>query len=121
MKPSEESRSLQMKRTVDYDWKLAEFMARNAMHNTTDLASHLRDRDITLSASQIYRLVTQRPERISLPILSALCDIFSCTPAELIAVRAEDEKPVPRVVNEGVIDLNSRVRPRRARVVPDDR
>ncbi|MCS5721848.1 helix-turn-helix transcriptional regulator [Herbiconiux sp. CPCC 203407] len=85
-----------MTRAVDYQWHLAELMARNAMHNTTDLASHLTERGITLSASQVYRLVTNRPERISLPILSALCDIFHCTPAELITVAAENAKPLRR-------------------------
>ncbi|GAA2246429.1 helix-turn-helix transcriptional regulator [Herbiconiux moechotypicola] len=107
-------------RAVDYQWHLTELMARNAMHNTTDLASHLTERGITLSASQVYRLVTNRPERISLPILSALCDIFGCTPAELITVTAENAKPTKKIVNSEVIDLNTQVRPRRARVVSDD-
>ena len=107
------------RRTVDYTWHLAELMARNAMHNSTDLASHLVERGITLSASQVYRLVTSRPERISLPILSALCDIFGCTPAELITVHADDLKPVKKVANT-VIDLNTQARPRRARVIRDE-
>ena len=109
-----------MKRTVDYTWHLAELMARNAMHNTTDLASHLQERDINLSASQIYRLVTNRPERISLPILAALCDIFNCTATELIEVTATDAIAQPRAVNDSVIDLNTQARPRRARVIPDE-
>jgi DNA-binding Xre family transcriptional regulator len=107
-------------RAVDYQWHLAELMARNAMHNTTDLASHLTERGIILSASQVYRLVTNRPERISLPILSALCDIFGCTPAELITVTAENAKPAKKIVNSQVSDLNTQARPRRARVVRDD-
>lgn len=107
------------RRTVDYSWHLAELMARNAMHNSTDLASHLIERGITLSASQVYRLVTNRPERISLPILSALCDIFGCTPAELITVEAIAAKPARKVAN-AVIDLNTQARPRRARVIRDD-
>lgn len=107
------------KRTVDYEWHLAELMARNAMHNTTDLASHLTERGITLSASQVYRLLTNRPERISLTILSALCDIFGCTAAELITVTVDDVKPSKKVVNSSVIDLNTQARPRRARVIRD--
>lgn len=108
------------KRDVNYDWHLPELMARNAMHNTTDLASHLAARGITLSASQVYRLVTNRPERISLPILSALCDIFGCSPAELITVTADDVKPVKKTANAAVIDLNTQARPRRARIIRDD-
>lgn len=108
-----------MKRTVSYEWTLAELMARNGMHNTTDLASHLKERDINLSPSQVYRLVTQRPERISLQILAALCDIFHCTPADLVVTHAADNQ-IKKAVNAPVIDLNSQVRPRRARVHIDD-
>ncbi|MHB8379680.1 MAG: helix-turn-helix domain-containing protein [Acidimicrobiales bacterium] len=109
-----------MKRVVTYEWKLAEFMARNGMHNSTDLASHLRERDINLSASQIYRLVTQQPERLSLPILAALCDIFNCTAADLLVVNAQDQQTRRRTAGGGV-DLNNQARPRRARVIDNER
>ncbi|MGD9430818.1 helix-turn-helix domain-containing protein [Arthrobacter russicus] len=75
-----------------------------------------------MSAAQTWRLVTQRPERISLPVLAALCDVFHCSPAELITVTAHDAI-VPKAVNK-VVDLNataSRARPRRARVIRDER
>jgi hypothetical protein len=39
---------------------------------------------------QVWRLVTQTPERLSLPVLAALCDIFAVTPAQPIATRAEN-------------------------------
>lgn len=110
-----------MQRATDYAWNLAELMARNAMHNSTDLAPHLANRGIALSSAQIWRLVTQRPERLSLPLLAALCDIFHCTPAELITVTAHDAA-VKKAVNQ-VVDLNataSHARPRRARVIHDD-
>ena len=35
------------------------------------------------------RLVVGTPERLSLPTLTALCDILSCTPNDLIEVAAE--------------------------------
>jgi hypothetical protein len=50
----------------------------------------LRDRGIDLSASQIHRLVSGTPERLSLQVLSALCDILGCTPADLVATTAEN-------------------------------
>ncbi len=65
----------QMKRDVDYTWRLAEVMARAGMHNSTDVAPLLRERGIDLSASQVYRVITQRPERVSLKLLAALTDI----------------------------------------------
>jgi DNA-binding Xre family transcriptional regulator len=49
----------------------------------------LRDRGINLSDTQIYRLVTGTPERISLGVLVALCDIFDCSPADLIELKVE--------------------------------
>jgi DNA-binding Xre family transcriptional regulator len=107
-----------MKREISYEWRLSELMARNAMHNTTDLASHLRERGIELSSSQIYRLVTHRPERMSLQILAALCDIFNCSPNELIEVRAQEQLTQKRAV--GGVNLNNQARPRRARVIDDE-
>lgn len=51
------------------------------MHNSTDLRLLLRERGTEFSASQVYRLLTQRPERVSLMmVVAALCDIFSCGP-----------------------------------------
>ena len=54
------------------------------------LDTALAGRGITLSSVQVWRLVTQTPERLSLPVLAALCDIFDVTPAQLIATRAEN-------------------------------
>ena len=61
-----------MKREVDYHWHLAELMAREGLHNSSDLSAHLQQRGITLSPSQVYRLVTQRPERASLKIVAVV-------------------------------------------------
>ena len=40
-----------------------------------------------LSREQVYRLVTQSPQRLSMDTLAALCDILGCTPNDLIEVR----------------------------------
>jgi len=73
---------------LDYQWHLRQVMAARGMFSTTDLIEPLADRDITLSSSQVYRLVTDRPERLSLKILMALLDILDCTMDDLI-------EPVP--------------------------
>ena len=39
---------------------------------------------------QVWRLVTQTPERLSLPVLAALCDIFETDAAALIATTARN-------------------------------
>ncbi|RRQ26183.1 XRE family transcriptional regulator [Rhodococcus sp. Eu-32] len=111
-----------MKRTVDYTWRLAELMAANGMHNSTDLIPRLLERGIDLSRPQVYRLVTQRPERVSLQMLAALCDIFGCGVDDLVAVTAADarkKKAVSSTSSPNVVELNRTVRPRRARVIRD--
>ena len=67
-----------MKREVDYTWRLAELMAAHGMHNSTDLIPRLAERGIQLSRPQVYRVVHQRPERVSLQLMAALCDILGC-------------------------------------------
>lgn len=107
-----------MKRQADYEWHLREVMAARGIFITTDLVPRLADRGITLSVSQVHRLVTGTPERLSLPVLAALCDIFEVTPAQLIATRAENIPPRKAASGgEGVTDLNA-LRPRRAHLKP---
>ena len=69
---------------LDYRWHLRKVMADRGMFSTTDLIPPLADRGITLSSSQVYRLVIERPERLSLKILMALLDILDCTMDDLI-------------------------------------
>ena len=79
-----------MKRQVDYTWRLAELMAARGMHNSTDLIPLLVERGIQLSRPQVYRVVHQRPERVSLQLIAALCDILSCGVDDLLGVTATD-------------------------------
>lgn len=110
-----------MKRQVSYQWRLREVMAEHGMFTATDLARPLAERGIALSSVQVWRLVTQSPERLSLPVLAALCDIFECTPADLIVTRAENAAPRRTATGEtagspdGVVPL----RPKRARIDPN--
>jgi DNA-binding Xre family transcriptional regulator len=73
-----------MARKLDYRWNLRQVMAAHGMFATTDLIDPLAARGITLSSSQVYRLVVERPERLSLKILMALLDILECTMDDLI-------------------------------------
>lgn len=74
-----------------FEWKLRELMALRGMFNTSDLIGPLADRGIHLSRSQVYRLVAESPERISLPMLLALIDILGCQLTDL----AEPGEPRP--------------------------
>ena len=114
-----------MKREVDYSWRLAELMAAHGMHNSTDLIPRLAERGIQLSRPQVYRVVHQRPERVSLQLMAALCDILGCGVQDLVTVTATDVRrrraaSGTTTAAPNVVELNKSVRPRRARVVTDD-
>jgi len=102
---------------LDYQWHLRQVMATRGMFSTTDLLGPLSERGIKLSSSQVYRLVVDRPERLSLKILMALLDILDCDMADLIepvAVARPARKTKVAGGGQGVGDL----RPRRARITP---
>jgi len=108
-----------MARKLDYRWYLRRIMAERGMFQTTDLIGPLSERDITLSSSQVYRLVTERPERLSLKILMALLDILECSMDDLIepvatpsATGRSKRAAGGTTAAEGVGDL----RPKRARI-----
>jgi DNA-binding Xre family transcriptional regulator len=105
-----------MARKLDYRWNLRQVMAVRGMFQTTDLAGPLAERQVRLSSSQVYRLVTERPERLSLKVLMALLDILDCSMEDLIEPTAA-AKPARKArtasgEEAGVGDL----RPRRARI-----
>lgn len=104
---------------LDYQWHLRQVMATRSMFSTTDLLEPLSQRGITLSSSQVYRLVVDRPERLSLKILMALLDILDCTMADLVEpVPAAGQMKKTKVVggDAGVGEL----RPKRARITRVD-
>jgi hypothetical protein len=66
---------------LDYRWHLREMMAQAGMHSTSAMGPLLADRGIRLSSSQVYRLVTEKPERLNLKVLMALglaFDLVGC-------------------------------------------
>jgi DNA-binding Xre family transcriptional regulator len=109
-----------MTRKLDYRWNLRQVMASRSMFQTTDLIGPLAERQIRLSSSQVYRLVTERPERLSLKVLMALLDILDCTMEDLVepAAAARPARKAKTASGEeaGVGEL----RPRRARITGAD-
>jgi DNA-binding Xre family transcriptional regulator len=69
---------------MGYRWQLRQLMAERQMFLTSDMVPLLAERGTTLSREQVYRLVTQAPQRRSLDILVALCDVLGCTHNDLI-------------------------------------
>ena len=111
-----------MKRKVGYTWKLRELMGTHGMFSTTELVPLLRDRGIELSASQVHRLVSGTPERLSLQVLAAFCDIFSCTPADLVTTTAENAGVRKTATGDfpALPTSVAKLRPRPARILPDE-
>ena len=105
-----------MARELDYRWNLRQVMASRGMFQTTDLTGPLAGREIRLSSSQVYRLVTDRPERLSLKILMALLDILDCPVGELIEPVAAGGLARTAKAAGGSESGVGELRPRRARI-----
>lgn len=103
-------------RKLGYLWNLRTLMATQGMFSTTDLAPLLAERGVVLSAAQVYRLVAQTPERLSLRTLVALCDILGCTPADLIEPTVQPTSVrATGTVGAGPVEVPAAVRDRRPR------
>ncbi len=77
---------------VDYDWNLRLRLAEKGIYKAGELRPGLAERGVRLSDSQIWRLITGRPERLNLRVLAVLCELLDCTPNDLITVRALDRE-----------------------------
>jgi len=106
-----------MTRRLDYRWNLRQVMAGRGMFATTDLIGPLAERRVRLSSSQVYRLVAERPERLSLKVLMALLDILDCTMEDLIEPAAEPGTAGGRGKKAVGAEAGlGELRPRRARI-----
>jgi DNA-binding Xre family transcriptional regulator len=101
-----------MSGAVDYRWRLREVMAQRRMFATADLAPALAARGIKLLDSQVWRLITGRPERLNLRVLMVPCEIVECTPNDLIE-RVEAAPVKKRATGRAA---GGEIVPRRARV-----
>jgi DNA-binding Xre family transcriptional regulator len=68
----------------DYEWRLRILLAERGIWSHSDLIPLLAERGVRLSGSQVWRLVTGKPERLNLHTLMILCDLLDCTPNDLI-------------------------------------
>jgi len=104
-----------MTQALDYRWNLRQVMASREMFATTDLLAPLAQRGVRLSSSQVYRLVVERPERLSLKILMALLDILDCTMDDLIEPVAAPQPAKKSKAAGGQASIGA-LRPKRARI-----
>lgn len=110
-----------MTRKMGVRWHLRDLMAAKGMFMTSDLGPLLTERGVTLSREQVYRLVTQTPERLNVAVLAALCDILGCGPGDLLEPFVENaagRKKAAAAAGQSGADIKA-IRPKRARIVPD--
>ncbi|GAA2174949.1 hypothetical protein GCM10009784_15380 [Arthrobacter parietis] len=112
-----------MGKIIGYEWRLREQLAAAGMFSTTKLIPLLEERGVHLSASQVYRLVAERPERLNLHVLMALTDILGCSADDLVVKVDLGQAQKDKAVGEqGKADPASAVirsralRPRPARI-----
>lgn len=87
-----------MTRKMSYHWHLRKIMATRDMFATSDLVPLLAERGIHLSREQVFRLVTQPPQRLSMDTLAALCDILDVGVDDLIEITVVNEQ-ITKTVN----------------------
>ncbi|TCN32131.1 DNA-binding Xre family transcriptional regulator [Kribbella orskensis] len=104
-----------MNKKMGIEWNLRLRMAERGLFSTTDLVPLLAERGVQLSREQVYRLVTSPPQRLSMDVLAALCDILDCTPNELITVAVVNQTVAKQAHGAGGPD-GAAPRPRRTTI-----
>lgn len=98
---------------VKTQWHLRRIMAEHGLFKTTELIPLLAQYGVYLSREQVYRLVTQSPERANLHVVGAICAALECTPSDLIEVQIVEERVAAvEQTRKGLGDL----RPKPARI-----
>ena len=104
---------------IDYEWRLRPLLADRGVFSSSELVPLLAEHGIRLSDTQVWRLVTGKPERLNLHTLMVLCEILQCTPNDLISrvdVATKAQLPKRAVGDRSVGDLQpkpARIRPAR--------
>jgi DNA-binding Xre family transcriptional regulator len=113
-----------MTRKMSVRWHLREVMATRGMFSTTDLIAPLAERGVELSREQVYRLVTQQPERLNVYTLAALCDALGCGDGDLIepiVERQAQRKAAGSPEERATKKVRAGLLPVRARIVDPDK
>jgi len=85
-----------MTKKLNMTWELRRLLAAQGIYQTTKLGPLLEERGIHLSREQVYRLVTQMPQRLNTRVLLALCEILECEPGALLEVSEVAEVSLER-------------------------
>ncbi|NWN88739.1 MAG: helix-turn-helix transcriptional regulator [Micrococcaceae bacterium] len=101
---------------LETTWNLREIMASKGLFQTSQLRPLLAERGIELSREQVYRLVTTTPRRLSLEVLSALCDALECSKDDLITTERREVNAPKTAAAEGSKAPIGDLRPVRANI-----
>ena len=102
--------------TKTITWRLRTLMAERGMFKTTDLLEQLKAEGVALSREQVFRLVTQTPQRLNVEVLAALCTILDCTPSDLLVLEQVATQSVKATGTGGKIEDIGDLRPVPARI-----
>lgn len=102
--------------TKTITWRLRTLMAEHGMFQTTDLIDPLKAEGVALSREQVFRLVTQTPQRLNVEVLAALCTILDCTPSDLLVLEQTAARPAEATGTSGKIEDIGDLRPIPARI-----
>jgi DNA-binding Xre family transcriptional regulator len=102
---------------IDYEWMLRPLLAERGITSYAELAPLLASHGVSLSESQVWRMFTGKPERLSLHTLMVLCEIGECTPNDLIRPIRVTSKPRVRAA-QGAGRSVGDLKPKRARIRP---
>ena len=102
--------------TKTISWRLRTLMAERGMFKTTDLLEPLKAEGVALSREQVFRLVTQTPQRLNVEVLAALCTILDCTPSDLLVLDQAAVRSVEATGTSGRIEDIGDLRPVPARI-----
>ncbi|MCW4256365.1 MAG: helix-turn-helix transcriptional regulator [Candidatus Thiodiazotropha taylori] len=80
------------------EWRLLPVMAERRIRRATDLKRLLEDEGIEISSSQLSRLVSSTPQRLSMELLGGLMRVLDCEASDLIrrVDRESNTTPTPK-------------------------
>ena len=104
-----------MSKRVETVWNLRRLMADQGLFKTTELIPLLEEYGVSLSREQVFRLVTQTPERANLSFIGAVCAALNCTVSDLIEVHIVEEKAAMNAAEQTRGSIGN-LRPKPARI-----
>jgi DNA-binding Xre family transcriptional regulator len=100
---------------LDYEWRLRVVMAERGIFKASDLRPLLAEHGVLLSESQVWRLVTGKPERLNLHTLIVLCELLGCEIGDLIVKQAARSRSQPAKSEGRTLDKRLQPKPVRLR------